>query len=241
MSESVITRDELDSLIAYVSKRYADSGQAADVVHALDQHNDRVLSHVDEIAAGEGLSEDDHVLLRTIAILHDAAKADTHLMLHAEAGAEVAEQKLRELGKSEVFIAAVQRGIRCHMGPFPFIEEEAKKYAARTGDHLHFPRPVSLVDRLFYDADMLALMDIEGIEKVVVLRSTTPEFIEEDERTSKIAGGTPRAAAYRSAFQSVQRAADSLHCDTARTIAGRLMDEAKQHIAARLAQETAGA
>lgn len=232
---------ELDQLLAYVTDRYHSSGQPDDVVEALDKHNLRVIAHVEEIAAGEKLSADDRMLLLTIAILHDSAKADTPLLLHAHAGAEVAEEKLRELGKSDAFIEAVVRGISCHMGPFPFIEEEAKKYAERTGDHLHFPRPETPVDQMFYDADMLALMDISGIEKVVVLRSTTPEFMAEDEVDAKSHGDTPRAAAYRSAFQSVKRAADTLFSATARQIAHRLMDEAKAHIGERLAAETAGA
>lgn len=234
---SVITTEELDGLLEFVRSKYENSGQPADVVAALNRHNYRVLTHAEEIADGEGLSERDAELLKTIAILHDAAKADTHLLEHAEAGAVIADQKLRELGKDEGFIHDVIRGIECHMGPFPFIEEEAEKYAERTGEHLHFPRPESLTERLFYDADMLALMDTDGIEKVVVLRSTTPEFIEEDEQEAARRGGSPRAAAYRSAFRSVERAAATLHSQTARRIAQRLMEEAKAHIATRLAEE----
>lgn len=226
--------DELDSLVAYVRDRYGRSEQPPDVVLALNRHNDRVLSHVEEIAEGEALDEDETELLKTIAILHDAAKADTHLLLHADAGSEVAGEKLRELGKDETFIQLVQHGIRCHMGPFPFIDEEARKYAERTGDHLHLPRPETKIDQLFYDADMLALIDVDGIEKVVVLRQTTKEFIEEDEQTAKTDGGTPRDAAYRSALQSVQRAADTLFSGTARKIASRLVSEAKAHVAKNL-------
>jgi hypothetical protein len=229
---------ELESLLDFVCEKYASSGQPADVIDALNKHNYRVLSHVDEIVEGEELGPQDAETLRTIAILHDAAKADTHLLEHAEAGATIAETKLRELGKPQAFIHDVLRGIRCHMGPFPFIEEEAKKYAARTGEHLHFPRPESSIERLFYDADMLALMDTAGIEKVVVLRSTTPQFIAEDEQEAASHGGTPRAAAYRSAFQSVERAAATLHCATARKIAHRLTDEARAFISSRLAEES---
>jgi hypothetical protein len=238
---SRIGPDEFESLLKYVRDRYAASKQPPDVVKALNEHNERVLGHVDEISSGEKLNEDEYELLKTIAVLHDAAKADTHLMLHAEAGAEVAADKLREMGKDDAFIADVQSGIVCHMGPFPFIEEEAKKYAARTGDHLHFPRPGTKVEKFFYDADMLALIDIEGIEKVVVLRSTTPEFIEEDEQAAAAEGSTPRAAAYRSAMQSVRRAADTLFSESARKIAARLVAEAERHIDARLEAETASA
>jgi hypothetical protein len=234
---SVMTSEELDTLLQFVCDKYANSGQPPDVVDALNKHNYRVISHVEEIAEGEGRSAEEAETLKTIAILHDAAKADTHLLAHAEAGAEIAQTKLRELGKSEDFIQAVIQGIRCHMGPFPFIEEEAKKYAVRTGEHLHFPRPESTIEQLFYDADMLALMDVAGIEKVVVLRSTTSQFIDEDEQEAKANGGTARAAAYRSAFQSVERAAATLHSSTAREIARRLMDEAKTHISQRLADE----
>lgn len=238
---AVMRDEELAALKRFVTERYEASGKPPDVIRALDEHNDRVLEHVDEIARGEGTDERSHEVLRVIAILHDVAKADTHLMLHNEAGARIAGDKLLELGKDEAFIHEIQRGIQCHMGPFPFIEEEAQKYAERTGVHLHFPKPVSDVDKLFYDADMLALIDIDGIEKVVTLRSTTPEFIEEDEATAARDGTTPRAAAYASAMQSVTRAADTLHSATAKRIAERLVAAAQTHIDAKLAAETSAA
>ncbi len=234
---SVLSGEDQQALLAYVTERYRSSGQPPDVVEALNQHNYRVLGHVDAIAEGEQLSPDDHALLRTIAILHDVAKADTHLMLHADVGSDVARQKLQELGKDEALIATVEQAIRCHLGPFPFIEEEAEKYAQRTGEHLHLPRPQARIEWLFYDADMLALMDVEGIEKVRVLRETTPEFMAEDEAVARTEGGTPRAAAYRSALQSVRRAADTLHSATAKGIGERLIDQARRHIDARLSEE----
>jgi hypothetical protein len=237
---AVMSEREFEGLRGLVRRRYARSGQAPDVVEALNEHNDRVLEHVEEICAGEKLDESSLQLVKTIAILHDIAKADTHLMLHADIGGDDAAAALRELGKDEAFIAEVQRGIRCHMGPFPFIEEEAKKYAERTGDHLHLPRPDTEIEKLFYDADMLALMDIEGIEKVVVLRQTTQDFIAEDEETSTAEGITPRAAAYRSALQSCERAAATLFSATARAIGARLVAEAEGYVAQRLAAESAG-
>ena len=236
-----MSEHDFDHMRERVRERYARSGQPPDVVAALNEHNDRVLDHVEEIAAGEGVTGTDYELFKTIAILHDVAKADTPLMLHADAGSADAVALLREMNKDGDFVAAVEQGIKCHMGPFPFIDEEAKKYAERTGEHVHLPRPASPVEKLFYDADMLALMDILGIEKVVVLRSTTPEFIEEDERDAAREGGTPRAAAYRSAMQSVKRAADTLFSETARNIAARLMAEAERHITQRLTAEGAGA
>src|SRR5581483_4736943 len=96
---SQVSGEDLEALLGYVTQRYESSGQPPDVVHALTEHNDRVLRHVDEIAEGEGLAADEHELLRTIAILHDVAKADTHLMLHAHVGSTVAREKLEELGK----------------------------------------------------------------------------------------------------------------------------------------------
>jgi len=234
-----MTGKDLDALLAFVSERYKRSGQPTDVILALNEHNYHVLEHVDEIAEGEDLSSDDHQLLRTIAILHDVAKADTHLMLHADVGSDVAGRKLRELGKDETFIGIVQNAIRCHLGPFPFIDEEAEKYAKRTGEELQPPRPQTRIEWLFYDADMLALMDIEGIEKVRVLRETTPDFIAEDEAVSRSEGGTPRAAAYRSALQSVRRAAETLSSTSAKRIGERLVAQAKRHIDERLTKERA--
>lgn len=233
--------EDFERLRAVVRERYAVSGQPAEVVAALNKHNDRVLQHAEDIAAGEGLDESDTELLKTIAALHDIAKADTHLMLHADAGADSAAEELGKLGRDGAFIDAVVEGIRCHMGPFPFIDEQAEKYEERTGEHLELPRPASTIEKLFYDADMLALIDIEGIEKVVVLRQTTSEFIEEDKRVGASEGITPRAAAYRSAMQSVHRAVDTLFSGTARRLAEDLVAEANRHVSERLAAEEAPA
>ena len=236
-----VTGEEFDRLRAIVRDRYAASGKQADVLVALNAHNDRVLQHAEDIAAGEGLGPQDTDVLKTIAILHDIAKADTHLMHHAEIGATDAGRHLGELGKDVEFIGAVQQGIRCHMGPFPFIDEEAEKHEQRTGEHVDLPRPDTSLEKLFYDADMLALIDIGGIEKVVMLRATTKEFIEEDVRTSAADGITARAAAYRSAMTSVYRAVDTLFSDTARKLAAKLVQEAEQHIEQQLSQERAHA
>jgi hypothetical protein len=236
---SVMTEEDFVALRAYVSARYARSGMPEHVLRALSGHNDRVLGYVDALAAGEGLGQDEYELFKTVAILHDAAKAETPLMLHAEAGSEMARAKLGELGKPEAFVDEVAQAVRCHLGPFPFVEEEANKYAERTGEHLHLPRPKTPLEKLFYDADMLALIDVEGIEKVAVLRATTPEFIAEDERTSAERGITQRAAAYESALQSVRRAVASLFSDAARGLAAGLVAEAERHVATQLSAEAA--
>jgi hypothetical protein len=228
-------------LQGFVRDRYARSGHPAPVVAALNRHNDRVLQYVEALVEGESLEPRDAQLLKTVAILHDVAKADTPLMLHAEEGAVVTREILHQLGKDDDFVEAVARAVLCHLGPFPFIEEEAEKYAARTGEHLHIPRPDTSLEQLFYDADMLALMDLEGIEKIFVLRSSTAEFLEEDDREARELGGTRRAAAYRSAMQSVYRAADSVFSGTARRIASQLLREAEAYVTRQLEQEKAGA
>jgi hypothetical protein len=238
---SLISPQEFEQLREQVRQRYARSGQPPEVVRALNEHNDRVLRHAEDIARGEGLDENETDILKMVSALHDIAKADTHLMLHADVGAEDAENALRGLGKSEEIIDAVVQGIKCHMGPFPFIDEETEKYAERTGEHIHHPRPDSKLDRLFYDADMLALIDIEGIEKVVVLRQTSDEFIAEDKQVAAQEAITPRAAAYRSAMQSVHRAVETLFSDTARKLADELVKEAQRHVTERLTAEEAPA
>lgn len=232
-----MTEDDFAALREFVALRYEASGQPEQVVIALHGHNRRILGFVDDLAEGESLNAADYQLLRTIAVLHDVAKAETPLVLHAEAGSAIAGAKLREIGKDGEFVGAVERAILCHMGPFPFVQEEAEKYARRTGRHLHLPRPETWIERLFYDADMLALMDLQGIEKVVVLRSTTPEFVEEDEREAAEIGITRRAAAYHSALRSVRRAAESLYSMTGRRLARKLVDDAERYVATRITSE----
>src|SRR5947209_11961941 len=65
---SFISEPEFDVLRQRVRDRYAASVQPQDVVHALNEHNDRVLEHVEEIATGKGVTGTDYELLKTIAI-----------------------------------------------------------------------------------------------------------------------------------------------------------------------------
>src|SRR2546425_4213186 len=101
---TVMKQREFDALRQLVRDRYGNSRQPPDVVRALNEHNDRVLEHVEEIAAAEGVQGQDYDLIKTIAILHDIAKADTPLMLHADAGSDDAVVALRDIGKDEDFI-----------------------------------------------------------------------------------------------------------------------------------------
>src|SRR5919205_1136714 len=104
---SFLSDADFDVLRQRVRERYAGSGQPPDVVHALNQHNDRVLEHVEEIAKGEGIKGTDYELFKTIAILHDVAKADTPLMLHAHAGSADAAALLDEVKADQKFIDTV--------------------------------------------------------------------------------------------------------------------------------------
>src|SRR5260370_3301981 len=112
-----IPEQAIAELRRYVVDRYDASGQPDQVLRELHAHNDRALEYAEAIAAGEGISEADRELLVTVAVLHDAAKAETPLMLHAHAGGGLAREKLAEPGEDGGFIAAGAHAIRAPLGP----------------------------------------------------------------------------------------------------------------------------
>lgn len=226
------TEQDLADLQDWVRSRYEASGLAPDTVSALIRHNEKVLAFTECLCDDAQVSREERLLLRTIAILHDAAKAETPLLLHAQVAAELARKKLAEVDVDAEFADVVEGAILSHMGPLPFIEEEARKHTERTGEHLDIPAPKTRIEKLFYDADMLTLMDVSGVEKIVNLRCCTDQFIEEDERVAVEEETTPRAVAYSSALQSVHRAAATLFTPEARRLAQTLVEEAERHVCA---------
>ncbi len=207
-------------------------------METLTRHNDQVLAFTERIADAEKVDPDERLLLRTIAVLHDCAKADVPLLEHARAGADLAREQLTELGVEPAFVDTVARAILCHMGPLPFIDEEVRKHEKRTGERLEIPKPSTRIEWLFYDADMLTLIDVEGVEKVVTLRANTEQFIDEDRRVAEQSGTSPLAAAYASALRSVRRAADTLWCPTAHRLARKLISISEKHVTDRVGADT---
>jgi len=106
------------------------------------------------------------------------------------------------------------------MGPIPgFMANEAKKWEEKTGEKIEFPRPKSTVDKLLYDADMLSLISLHGIQKILTIR---------EKKTAAKEGITVEEARWRSALKSAYEAADSLFTESAKRKAHQFLIEAEE-------------
>ena len=197
-------------------------------VKEFNRHNEDILDFVEELTEEE-MSPEDKEMAKLAAILHDIAKFNAPLVKHGFEGAKMAETKLKELNFDKEMVQQVKNAIERHMGPIPgFMANEAKKWEEKTGEKIEFPRPKSTVDKLLYDADMLSLISLRGIQKILTIRENTDVFQEEDEKTAAKEGITVEEARWRSALKSAYEAADSLFTESAKRKAYQFLIEAEE-------------
>ncbi len=228
---------EDEILRVYVNEVYEKSGANREIIESFKEHNNTVSEYAKDLAGKEKISFEDLDILVTAAIFHDASKLGTEegksvpLVKHGWESAKMAENKLRELGEREEFIKSVKNAIERHMGPIPgFMQKQAEKWEKETGEKIEFPRPQNIIDKILYDADMLALIDIRGIEKIMNIRKATEVFIREDQETAAKEGIAQEEAALKSALKSGKEAAESLFTDFAKEKARELLRESETQI-----------
>lgn len=225
----------------YVNEVYEKSGADKALIESFKEHNNTVLGYARDLAEKEGISHEDLDVLVVAAIFHDVSKLGAEdgknvpLVKHGWESAKMAENKLRELGRNEEFIGKVKNAIERHMGPIPgFMQNQAEKWEKGTGEKIDFPRPKILIDKVLYDADMLALIDVRGIEKIMNIRKAAEVFIKEDQETAAKEGIAQEEAALKSALKSGQEAVGSLFTDSAKEMAGELLRESENQIRKKL-------
>ena len=72
-------------------------------------------------------------------------------------------------------------------------------------------------------------IDKRGIEKILELRKSNQQFIEEDKEAAKEKGISRAAAALESALRSARQAADSLFTESAKKKAAKLLEKAEEY------------
>jgi len=242
--EQDIRERDYELLKDYVNDIYEKSEAEEEVIESFKEHNETVLKYADNLAKKEEINPEEEEILKTATILHDVSKLGTEegeevpLVKHGWESAVMAEKKLEELGKSEEFIKGVKKAIERHMGPIPgFMEREAKKWEKETGEKIKFPRPEIITEKILYDADMLALIDPQGIEKIMNIRKNNEIFIKDDRETAAREGISQEEASLRSALKSGQEATASLFTDSAREKAKELLKESETQIRRKLEKE----
>jgi len=108
-----ISSIDVSALADAVRRRHRACGADAATLASLENHMYRVLALVEDLSEGESLNTLEYSLLRTSAILHDAAAGKT---ASPDASAVLASEMLVAVGADAEFTAAVAKAIRRHGG-----------------------------------------------------------------------------------------------------------------------------
>jgi hypothetical protein len=217
------------ALREFVKETYEKSDQPKDKIESFIQHNETILKYAEELAQAEQLDAHDTRILKLAAELHDVSKFDVPLVKHGFEGAKAARSKLKEVGFEKEVMEKIANAIERHMGPIPgFMAEQAKKWEQKTGEKIEFPRPENEIDKCLYDADMLSLIDKQGIKKILTIRASEKWAVEEDKKIAQAENISQEKAAWLSALKSAKQAADSLFTESAKNEAKELLEKAQK-------------
>lgn len=143
----------------------------------LETHNEIVLGYAAELVKAHNLSEADKAAVYLAVIFHDSGKLAANLMSHHLTGKEYAERLLQELppikqGGETIAIAPelkekVLQAIERHMN-HPFL--------VKANNGQRFPEPENDIDRIVFDADMMANVGFKNIG----FRLTSEKYLNED-------------------------------------------------------------
>ncbi|HEX9695695.1 MAG TPA: HD domain-containing protein [Actinomycetota bacterium] len=111
-----ISPQDVSALADAVRRRHRACGAGAATLAALEDHMYRVTMLVEDLSEGESLNTLEYSLLRTAAILHDAAAAKTRPAASPDASAALAAEMLDAVGADGDFSGAVATAIRRHGG-----------------------------------------------------------------------------------------------------------------------------
>jgi len=207
--EKTEARKIFADLFEVVKKRYENLPNEK-VKQEFLAHTEDVLEGVIEISFLKNFSLQERRAVEIAAILHDLAKADPspkeyadipnyvlvnhHQMAAAEVPEILTDEYLEKVGTEkgsfEDLRRWVEKAILEHMGPHPgFMEKTLRKVNTdlrkKGFSEIHHPQAEGKISQALLAADMKALADAKGIQKILALRSSQDVFLEEDKRRQR--------------------------------------------------------
>jgi hypothetical protein len=182
---------------------------------ALDVHNNIVFDYALDLIEKQNLSGGKRVAAIIATVMHDGGKLSSSLLEHHARGIEYAEQildkmqgeKFEGIELTEEIKKKVKDAIERHMNhPFLVMLNKNKK----------FPLPQDEVDRVVFDADMLANIGFKN----VAFRLDSQNFLNEDKNKSSEKG----IAVIQESFENVVKGCKQLE-GTVLSIEARKMAE----------------
>lgn len=211
-----------------VKQKYEIGGTDKEVVGHLEAHIGVILDYAFELALNEGLDKKETELLLLATELHDVDKKDAPLVKHGFEGAGTSKQFMKDNGYSDGDGEIVSGAVERHMGPVPgFMQDQADKWnKEHPDDQVKFPKPENKIDQLLYDADMLSLINEQGIGKILTIRKKSAIFANEDLEIATQRGIKQEQVAFESALKSAKEALASFYTEGAKKIGQELLNQA---------------
>lgn len=145
-------------------------------------HNRQVEDFVIRFSEEEQFNDKEKEIAVLAAIFHDVTKGWKDFLKHGEEGGKIAKDVLLEMGKSEGLARSVQFAVERHMGQDGYTAEKAKE---AYGKDFEYPKYKTKVGQIVYECDIMTQLTKEGFEKIILLRKTDADNLEEDRKAAK--------------------------------------------------------
>lgn len=191
-------------------------------------HNGIVLYYATELIDMMELSDEDRAAAIIATIEHDSGKLASGLLEHHEQGVSYASDRLDEMmgqsvGGVEITPAIKQKALEAierHMNhPFLVMLNKGER----------FPEPQDDVDRIVFDADMMANAGFKN----VAFRLSSENFLAQDATKAEENGTSVLKETFENVMQGVRSLPETVLSDQAKEVTGAivsLVEEVLQHL-----------
>lgn len=189
----------------------------------LEMHNEVVLGYANElIEAKKDLTPEEKVAATLATIMHDGGKLSSGLLEHHQRGVEYTDKIINEMLGQEIegvettekLKEKVKEAIERHMN-HPFL------VMLRKGER--FPEPEDDVDKIVFDADMMANVGFKNVG----FRVINENFINRDREAATKKGVTVLEETFKNVMQGVKQLREVVLTQEAKEKTGDLVEAAE--------------
>ncbi len=235
LSQKELVKEKYQETINWREKRYdkdiAQDPSKEGMRFNLNVHNEIVLDYATKLTEKENLDSKEKVEAIMATIMHDGGKLSSGLLAHHQKGVEYADEMLKEIKGKEVdgveitdeVGKKIKEAIERHMNhPFMVMSNKGER----------FPEPQDKVDKVVFDADMLANIGFKN----VAFRLGNKNFLDKDSIRSK--DGNVLEESFRNVLEGeitddgkkipgASGLEDVVLSDSAKAMAGQLIESAR--------------
>ncbi|MDO9231681.1 MAG: hypothetical protein Q7U36_04375 [bacterium] len=160
-----------------VENKNSDNKISESILKALQKHNKIVLSDGIDLIRGNNLSLEDGVAAIIATAMHDSGKLSSDVLSHHEKGIEYVDEMFLEMEENDFEFEGVKLNDEIRQKIIWAIERHMNyPWLIRKNGGKKFPEPENIVDKVVYDADMLANIGFKN----VAFRLSVEDNIQED-------------------------------------------------------------